>query len=232
MATNSQSMMDTWSAEATFKAAVLNKLRQLGRVGPRVRIASEFVFGTTGVRADLAVFGRNLLGVEIKTERDSLKRLERQLEAYRRHCDGVILAVAPKHVVAATQFVPDDVELWTVRYGKVESVRAPKAACVNEPDFYALLTQAERARRELETAGTITRDAILKVISRRFDPTSDKFWSDVKGRRISAQDIGTLSRFRSARETVAHTKEAQRLHWESWESQASQIFGSREWETA
>jgi hypothetical protein len=232
MPSSTRQDLPSWTAEATFKAAVLNKMRQLSRVTPKSRIANEFVFGSTGVRADLAIFGRELTGVEIKTDRDSLKRLSRQMEAYRLHCHRVILAIAPKHLVGALRVVPDDVEIWTVRYGKVETVRRGATARDVLPETCTLLTQAERARSGIApTAGTITdpkhvRRAV-KILAARFDRTSDQFWTEVRGRAIAPEDIGLLSRFRSARELAAQTQEAQKAEWDNWESQAALIFGPR-----
>ena len=222
----------SWTAEATFKAAVLNKMRQLSRVTPRSRIANEFVFGSTGVRADLAVFGRELTGVEIKTDRDTLKRLGRQMEAYRRHCHKVILAVAPKHLIAASQVVPNDVEIWTVRYGKVETVRPAKAVRDALPETWTLLTQAERARSGLAPdTGVLGSSAEVRrtvgILSNRFDKTSEQFWLDVKGRVIAPEDIASLSRFRPARELAAQSQAAAKAEWDTWESQAALMFGPR-----
>jgi hypothetical protein len=222
----------TWTGEAAFKAAVLNKLRQLSRVSPRSRIANEFVFGSTGVRADLAIFGKELTGVEIKTDRDSLKRLGRQMEAYRLHCHKVILAIAPNHLVAASQVVPNDVEIWTVRYGKVETIRACKSVRATLPETWTLLTQVERTKIGFTPQhGVLTEPnqvrKTVSILASRYEKTSEQFWSDVKGRAIVSEDISTLSRFKSVRELAAKNQAATKAEWDSWESQAALIFGPR-----
>jgi hypothetical protein len=58
-------------------------------------------------RADLAVLGRTMDGFEIKTEKDTLRRLPRQVMAYGRLFDRCTVVVADKHREKVTAIVPD-----------------------------------------------------------------------------------------------------------------------------
>jgi hypothetical protein len=58
-------------------------------------------------RADIAVIGRWMDGFEIKTERDTLKRLPRQLVAYGRLFDRCTAVVAERHRPRAEDILPD-----------------------------------------------------------------------------------------------------------------------------
>src|SRR5579875_2225886 len=58
-------------------------------------------------RADVAVIGRSMVGFEIKTERDTLKRLPRQMLAYGRLFDRCSVVVAERHRHAAQEILPE-----------------------------------------------------------------------------------------------------------------------------
>ncbi|MGP0036921.1 MAG: sce7726 family protein [Solirubrobacteraceae bacterium] len=66
----------------------------------------EFWVPRSNERADIAVIGRSMDGFEIKTERDTLKRLPRQAEAYGRLFDRCTAVVAQKHSDQAAQILP------------------------------------------------------------------------------------------------------------------------------
>ncbi|MDP2316301.1 MAG: sce7726 family protein [Pseudomonadota bacterium] len=59
------------------------------------------------VRADLAVVNGVLHGYEIKSDRDSLVRLPRQIEVYGRVFDRVTLVVGERHLASAQALIPD-----------------------------------------------------------------------------------------------------------------------------
>jgi len=66
----------------------------------------EFWVPTTNARADVAVIGARIDGFEIKTERDTLKRLPRQAEAYVRLFDRCHAVLADRHVDDAIKMLP------------------------------------------------------------------------------------------------------------------------------
>lgn len=66
----------------------------------------EFWVPQSNERADLAVIGRWMDGFEIKTERDSLRRLPRQALAYGRLFDRCTVVVAEKHSEGAEEILP------------------------------------------------------------------------------------------------------------------------------
>jgi hypothetical protein len=67
----------------------------------------EFWVPTTNTRADVAVIGTAIAAFEIKTERDTLKRLARQVAAYGRLFDQCTAVLAERHLDAAVEIVPD-----------------------------------------------------------------------------------------------------------------------------
>lgn len=73
----------------------------------RTETVDEFWVPRSHERADMAVIGRLLAGFEIKTERDTLRRLPRQAGAYGRVFDRCTVVVAAKHSDAAMEMLPD-----------------------------------------------------------------------------------------------------------------------------
>lgn len=72
----------------------------------------EFWVPKSNERADVAVIGTAMEGFEIKTERDSLKRLPRQAEAYARVFDRCHVVLAHRHVDRALEILAP---WWGVR---------------------------------------------------------------------------------------------------------------------
>lgn len=81
----------------------------------RWRLGRETVVPVTGERADVAVFGPETWLIEIKSARDSLRRLPRQAEAFGRIADRCVLVAATRHVASAVAVLPDWWGLMEVR---------------------------------------------------------------------------------------------------------------------
>lgn len=94
---------------ATGEAVVRAALRQrvLAETAGARDAVDEFWVPRSHERADLAVIGRWMDGFEIKTERDTLRRLPRQAEAYARLFDRCSVVVAEKHSKGAADILPD-----------------------------------------------------------------------------------------------------------------------------
>ena len=91
---------------------------------------NEFWVPRSHERVDLAVVGARMHGFEIKTERDTLRRLPRQASAYARVMDQCTLVLAEKHLGQAQELLPDWWGISTVTCnGHIvfRSVRAPRA---------------------------------------------------------------------------------------------------------
>ena len=74
-------------------------------------VIDEFWVPVTHERADISVFGSVMEAFEIKSPRDNLNRLPRQVAAYDRIFDLCTLVVAEKHLRRAVEVVS---EWWGV----------------------------------------------------------------------------------------------------------------------
>lgn len=219
-------------SEALVKAAYLNGLRRAKLINARTVLASELVLGRSGVRADLAILSDRLIGVEIKTERDTLRRLSRQLIAYRAHCDQVVLILADKHLRARELPPVPDVELWRIMpTGGVELVRTPQEARPPS-DLATLLTAVELGRvtrtlaRRRRVPDDLEHRLALFSLRARFSQSSAQFWRAVGRAKIRSTDLVHLSRFHLARREAAELRDQEARRWEAWERQAQQVFSA------
>ena len=78
----------------------------LAKSRPPNTIVEEFWLPLSNRRADLALVGPHLEGIELKTHHDSLKRLPGQATAYGSVFDRCTLVSAERHLSAAEELLP------------------------------------------------------------------------------------------------------------------------------
>lgn len=105
------------AAEERIRAKVVDALR--AQLGTTYRIIHELVVEQGGCRLDVAAVSEDeLVVVEIKSEKDVLKRLPDQIRAARKVAQKVWVVAAPKHVPALKAMT--DSTLWYEVYGPME----------------------------------------------------------------------------------------------------------------
>jgi hypothetical protein len=72
-------------------------------------------------RADIAVVNGHLIGYEIKSNNDSLRRLENQVESYNAVFDKISVIVGDRHFKSIQSHIPE----W---WGVIVSIRGPRGA--------------------------------------------------------------------------------------------------------
>lgn len=198
--------------EEQLKARLLNELRRVKRIGPNTVIASELPLGATGVRADLAYHARHLTGVEVKSDRDTLKRLHRQLPVYRQYFDRVILVVGTRHLDDAKAMDLEGVELWAA-YGT--TLKKLQSGVIS--DRSELQTQLLNASLKRHQTHNKSGEASFKAaFQARFKPTSDNFWASIEGQPIGVEHLALLSRFVERREFAMAAAKAARTQKSEW----------------
>ncbi len=107
------------------------------------------------VRVDLAVVNGALHGFEIKSDRDSLRRLSKQIEFYGLVLDLATLVVGKRHLDQAVQIVPNWWGLLQVEVGPngplFESIRHCRNNPSREPRSIVELVWLDEALALLET---------------------------------------------------------------------------------
>lgn len=143
-----------------IRRALLSHLEQQHGHESSTRIFQELGLCGTEVRADIAVVNGILHGYEIKSDRDSLRRLENQVLLYSRVFDRATVVVGRRHVKHAASMVPNwwgilianqvqnQITLATVREGSQNTSRDPRALVefLWRDDAIALLECHDAAR--------------------------------------------------------------------------------------
>lgn len=96
--------------EQDIKAAVIGKIRaRAGR--DNAVLINEMVFGKSSRRADLVVANGHLIAFEVKSDLDTLRRLEGQVSDYLTRFDKLVLVVSSRFLQCALD-VDERVGVW------------------------------------------------------------------------------------------------------------------------
>jgi hypothetical protein len=231
--------------EIAIKAQVLQRLCAEGAINQHSILASEWVLGSTGRRADLAIWNGQLVGIEIKSKFDSLNRLAAQLDVYVRCFDRVILVVDSKHLAKVGDDMRSGVELWCVGDdAQLSSVASPLSACGKDSTTLAMLCTAAQLKRLTMTplkarisrkelvlwAAQLPSQLLASVVCTSFQNTfcenSAWFWRSIGVAKIEPSHIAELSRFIEVRRERSVRQQAQNLFWQKWTSRADELFAS------
>ena len=193
--------------EGHVKAAALMAVRDGYARCRKPIVTAEFSLGSSGVRADLAVFAETSMGFEIKTAQDTLRRLPSQMKAYTQYFDHAVAIVAPCHVRNVTADHLNGASLWTYDEKGVFQVLEENgnANPVSDAALMDVLTQAERRTGDFHAA-----------MQARYGGTSQRFWSAVARRLIRPDDLPLLSRFSDDRAQARQLAGEREAWWSAW----------------
>lgn len=139
--------------EYVFRSAITHNIL-LGRHSLNTAsMLSEFRVGQC--KADLVILNGVATAYEIKSERDSLSRLQNQIETYRTVFPQVNVVVAESHAEAALRVTPKDVGILQLnKHQRVSTIRKAQI-CVERisPDQVFQVLRGPEAKRILETFG-------------------------------------------------------------------------------
>lgn len=222
-------------SEAKLKAEVLSELRRQSVISKASTIANEFRVGNASLRADLAIFTDEFIGIEIKSELDSLRRLESQTQLYLAYFDRVIVVLASRHLKNVDRRLLVGAEIWEVTSdGKFGVLNSLLGVHQQKKPFFDLMTQQERKRYnkpissdelfETQPPTLSERKMFELAFRRRFERTSAAFWKAVSRREIRPDDLAHLSRFHGSRRERLKWTEAQSVLWMDWQQKAQAIF--------
>jgi hypothetical protein len=95
-----------------IRAALRVELQRIHCDEPTTSIIDELSLCQGGARVDVAVVNGSLSGYEIKSDRDRLTRLPRQLAVYDICFDTMIMVVGSRHVKACRKTIPKTWGIW------------------------------------------------------------------------------------------------------------------------
>ena len=139
--------------EYIYKAALTHKILLGKHSLQTASMINEFRVG--GCKADVAILNGTATVYEVKSERDSLTRLERQIEAYATVFAKVYVIAAESHIRAVTSIVPDFVGVLCLNSRhKISTLRdAANQPERTSPDAIFNSIRMEEARMILSSFG-------------------------------------------------------------------------------
>lgn len=146
--------MDSVLGDAEVRPALRSRL--LAEHGRDTLFIEELGLSRGQVRIDLAAVNGSLHGYEIKSDRDTLRRLDRQLAIYNRVLDHATLVVGERHMERAVELLP--------RWWGLVRIDANSSG----PQFTCLRRSRRNPRRHDRTlVELLWRDEALALLARR-----------------------------------------------------------------
>ncbi|WP_429002950.1 sce7726 family protein [Xanthomonas sacchari] len=209
-------------SESDIKAIAIARLLRTGRITPNAIIANEYRLGSSGVRADLAVLDKRFIGLEVKSDRDSLRRLASQVKAYERYFDRTILVLAERHI-PNLEIDLSGIELWSVgSNGSIKTISKPthlRSVALRE-HLVDLLPSRQRARILESKQGVVFRNLTTELFrayfTDRFTATSRAFWDSTSNRDFEGADLSSLSVYKPIRNKAAEMAEKRAATLKRW----------------
>lgn len=200
------------SAEPAAKASLLNFLRENGRLTRHDAVTTELILDKHSVRADLALCTDNGLHCfEIKTQRDTLSRLDNQVATYAAHSDSVTVVAATKHISAILSRVPNYIGvIEMLSFSGMRVVREASASPEQNADaMLSILPVSEivsrlgvkaRLREDALSSARLLEDgqkkaAVLSFFRDRYSPTTLALLRASRRREIQPKDLIHLKRW-------------------------------------
>jgi hypothetical protein len=204
--------------ETDIKAALIDKLIERGMLHDAVLI-NEMVVANWSRRADIAVVNGKLYAFEIKSDFDSLQRLDGQVSAYLDRFDKVTVVTTRKFTNLISEQMPPDVEIWeaisdgedvsfrVARRGKTKEITCKRTLCgfLLKSEIISFLRQSnappnlqELSREDLISLAKARslkelRSYVLACLKVRYEQTFKTFMRD-KGKKTLPENLSSLSK--------------------------------------
>jgi len=231
--------------EAAIKALTLTTLRNEGLISTGSIVASELIVSGASRRIDLATFADDLIGIEVKSEFDTLRRLEGQIANYLCHFEKVFLVVAAKHA-ECLKAIPEEVGCFVLTSDGVlfQDRPAARAQSIDPLNLARLLTNEELrrhllseedlerpSRRDLllmacERPGDAVRAAVSDAFATRYGETSRAFWRTVRSSPVKSRHLHKLSRYAPKKKMYRAAQRRIEENWATWHQSADQFFSA------
>lgn len=210
--------------EPDIKSLTINHLMDIGMLNQEESIISEFTVGDFSRRVDLALISpTRLFAYEIKSESDSLSRLEGQVEKYLEYFDKVTVITAPKHTKKTLEMTPNNVAVWEIINNKIKikrkgTIRKNKSKqklidMMTVAELSQVLKKqgivtTEKKRISIENSSlsaplSVLREEAIKAIQARYRTRNELFLNEVAYRRSTPEDLKLL---RTYNEPVKETE--------------------------
>jgi hypothetical protein len=209
--------------EPELKSNIINHLISKWGVSTHDLIINEFTVGDLSRRVDLALIKSNrLFAFEVKSDADSLVRLQGQVDKYLTYFDKVIVVTAPKHTRKALEKTPSHVAIWEISDGKISIKRTGRIKTINsKKELIEMMTAVELRklarqldiktlnirRKTLEAALMLApcyklRSSAISFVKSRYKLRNDKFFESIRDGYSTPEDLEHLKQSRKGVRTA------------------------------
>lgn len=201
------------SPEQSAKAALIQHLRDHNEIRRDTSLMVELGVGKYTNRVDVVTVGTAIHSYEIKTKRDTLTRLEKQVSSYLSMSDFVTVVASTRHVNALISKLEDYVGIFEiVDFGSGIQIReirkathspmwSPHAALDLLPatEIRSRLLPAHAASKRDILLGSLSnisddkiRTAVVSFLRERYKTTTKAFNKSTKRRDVTGADLQLL----------------------------------------
>ena len=210
--------------ETEIKASIINFLLINNLISFDTLLLNEYSIDRHSRRVDLlAIIKNTSIAFEIKSEADSLRRIDGQIEKYLNFFDKLIIVAAPKHINEILRTSPKNVAIWQISSQGISIVQTGQIRRIsNKFNLLKLMTVRELtilANQTISTSGykhrneleNILKDVPLRLlrasyfanIAAKYSKPNHNFWEKVKQHNCATvQDISLLSLYQTQRNTL------------------------------
>lgn len=218
----------TCQLEPNIKATLINHLRRSGVISLGTPILSEFSIFDGARRADLCIIIKNrMIAFEIKSEADSLTRLEGQIEDYLNYFDKVVVVTAPKFTAQIKEKVPKNVGIWEINNDSITQKQRGNISLNRDKKYLTSMLRKKDLDALKRTHKSNSLDSInefkirkfvLNNISSRYQPYFLNFWHHIENRHATVCDLKHLSPYIEAREMITKRRQDLEKSWQKIQS--------------
>ena len=219
--------------EPDIKALTLSYLRDKEVIDNNSIIINEFTVGGFSRRVDLVIFTKGkLIAFEIKSEADSLTRLNGQINTYLEYFDKVIVVADKKFTSKIQENSPKNVGLWEVSSTKIKiknrgktKKKVTNARLIDMMDVVDLSKLASKLKLRVDKQRSYLVKSLLSVsnkqlrlgveaaLTRKYKNASAAFLKTTKSRKILKEDLTVLSRFKLHRDYQKQKIKQNKIFW-------------------
>jgi len=204
--------------EKQIKALVLNEMLTRGLISRGAIVANEYRIGNSGVRADLAIVDAILIGIEIKSQHDSLRRLKTQLAAYLETFDKVIVVISESHARRLDRYADlSTAEVWKIDLlGNIKRIKRGKTVINNRNNHLERLLYKRDLKFQNPPTTKELRHIVFSRFKAKFEGTSNIFWNALEGGSVTTESLDRLSAFKPARSIQKSKANERKLSFSKW----------------
>lgn len=178
-------MMKEPLKEADYKIATIEWLVDKGHINGDAVLINELPVNNFNRRADLVVANGKLHAFEIKSDADSLARLNGQIETYLSFFDKVTVVCSPKYTSKALRMLPDAVQILELNNNGehnniMKMVRRGKTKIITSSYNYLSFVEKKILRASLKKQGLPLSQRESRIsMCKKLDSLPQKKWRDI-----------------------------------------------------